>query len=91
VGRGKIEFSETTKGNSNAAGWSLSSLFEASWKIPAAFMYFEMEFTRNPSSLCEEKHLKLTLGMGNIEPNMATERPAVAPMATIARHFVAPT
>lgn len=32
-----------------------------------------------------------TLGMGNIEPNIATDKPAVAPIATIARHLVAPT
>lgn len=38
-----------------------------------------------------ESSTKLTLGIGNIEPNMATDSPAVAPMATIARHFGAPT
>lgn len=30
----------------------------------------------------------LTLGIGNIEPNMATDKPAAAPRATIARHFL---
>lgn len=37
------------------------------------------------------RNLKLTLGIGNIEPNIATDKPAVAPIATIARHFGAPT
>lgn len=35
--------------------------------------------------------LSLTLGIGNMEPNIATDNPAVAPIATIARHFGAPT
>jgi hypothetical protein len=30
----------------------------------------------------------LTLGIGNIDPNIATDKPAAAPSATIARHFL---
>jgi hypothetical protein len=39
----------------------------------------------------DSSYFTLTLGIGNIEPNIATDKPAVAPIATIARHFGAPT